>query len=162
MILILFLPLTFTSVGSFSKHLLKMVEKTSRDITRAENFQRFFETRQYRACWMGENTGLRRSKTNDNKIMYEFNDTSLARCSLTNKSKTSNTSGLHLYALLSHQTLSVIAPSFFKLVFVKPPGRMSRWSFKCLNLCAKFSKCSLCLLYPQYPKFGPPKWGVLH
>ena len=38
--------------------------------------------------------------------------------------------GLHLYALLSHQTLSVIAPIFLKSVFVKLPDGMSRWSFE--------------------------------
>ena len=38
--------------------------------------------------------------------------------------------GLHLYALLSHQTLSVIAPIFLKSLFVKLPNGMSRWSFK--------------------------------
>ena len=38
--------------------------------------------------------------------------------------------GLHLYALLSHQTLSVIAPIFLKSVFVKLPDGMFRWSFQ--------------------------------
>ena len=38
--------------------------------------------------------------------------------------------GLHLYALLSHQTLSVIAPIFLKSVFVKLPDGMSRWNFE--------------------------------
>ena len=38
--------------------------------------------------------------------------------------------GLQLYALLSHQTLSVIAPIFLKSVFVKLPDGMSRWSFE--------------------------------
>ena len=41
--------------------------------------------------------------------MYKFNDKSQQDAD-TNKSKTSVTSGLHLYALLSHQTLSVVAP----------------------------------------------------
>ena len=36
----------FPFCGGFSLHAHKMVEKTSRNITRAENFQRFFETRQ--------------------------------------------------------------------------------------------------------------------
>ena len=41
----------------------------------------------------------------------------------TNKSKTSETSGLYLYALLSDQILSVMAPIFLKLVFViEAPG----------------------------------------
>ena len=38
--------------------------------------------------------------------------------------------GLHLYALLSHQTLSVTAPIFLKSLSVKLPDRMSRRSFK--------------------------------
>ena len=76
---------------------------------------------------MGENTELRKSITNDHKIMYKFNDKSLAgKIQIRTKSKTSKTSGLHLYALLSDQTLSVIDPIFLKLVFLKPPDRMSR------------------------------------
>ena len=35
-----------------------------------------------------------------------------------------------MHALLSHQTLSVIAPIFLKSVFVKLPDGMSRWSFE--------------------------------
>ena len=40
-----------------------------------------------------------------------------------------------LYALLSHKTLSVIAPIFLKLVFVKLPDGMSRWSFELKLVC---------------------------
>ena len=51
----------------------------------------------------------------------------------TNKSKPPETStwhGLHLYALLSHQNLSVIAPIFLKSLSVKLPDGMSRRSFQ--------------------------------
>ena len=43
---------------------------------------------------------------------------------------------LYGYALLSYQTLPVIAPIFLKFVFVKLPDGMSRWSFEvvCENL----------------------------
>ena len=43
--------------------------------------------------------------------------------------------GLHLYALLSHQTLSlsVIAPIFLKSLSVKLPDGMSRRSFKLVS-----------------------------
>ena len=73
-----------------------------------------------------------RAKTQNcvNKIMYKFNDKSLARCRYKQKKSPQKTRPrLHLYALLSHQTLSVIAPIFLKLVFGEA-----------LNLCAKFSK----------------------
>ena len=40
-----------------------------------------------------------------------------------------------LYALLSHKTLSVIAPIFLKLVFVKLPDGMSQWSFELKLVC---------------------------
>ena len=33
-----------------------------------------------------------------------------------------------MYVLLSHQTLSVMDPTFHKLVFVKLPDGMFRWS----------------------------------
>ena len=51
-------------------------------------------------------------------------------------------------------------PIFLKLVFVKP--RMSRWNVWTCELNTESSLYCLCLLYPQYPKFGPPKWCVLH
>ena len=51
-------------------------------------------------------------------------------------------------------------PIFLKLVFVKP--RMSRWNVWTWEQNTESSFYCLCLLYPQYPKFGPPKWGVLH
>ena len=56
----------------------------------------------------------------------------------TNKSKPPETSELHLYALVSRQILSEIAPIFLKLVFVSGPG--SDVPVKSLNLFAKFSK----------------------
>ena len=73
----------------------------------------------------------------------------------TNKSKTS---GLHLYTLLNHQTLSVIgqvglceAPESDVPVKLRTCVRNSQYSYFCP-----------CLLYPRYPKFSPPKWRVLH
>ena len=48
------------------------------------------------------------------------------------------TSGLHLYALVSRQTLSEIAPIFLKLVFVS--GSRIGCSGEALNLYAKFWK----------------------
>ena len=78
-----------------------------------------------------------------------------------NKSKSSETTGLHLYALLSHQTLSVIAPIFPKLVFVieapRPAVPVKLWNF--VRNSQRFYFCLS--LYP-YPKFRPPKWRVLH
>ena len=47
---------------------------------------------------MGENTEFRRGITNDNKIMYKFNDRSLARYRYKQNQNPST----------SHQTLSVI------------------------------------------------------
>ena len=73
---------------------------------------------------MGENTEFRRGITNDNKIMYKFNDKSLARYRY--KQNQNPSTRLDLYDLVSHQTLSVIAPIFLKMVFVKLPDRMSR------------------------------------
>ena len=73
---------------------------------------------------MGENTEFRRGITNDNKIMYKFNDKSLARYRY--KQNQNPSTRLDLYDVVSHQTLSVIAPIFLKMVFVKLPDRMSR------------------------------------
>ena len=73
---------------------------------------------------MGENTEFRRGITNDNKIMYKFNDKSLARYRY--KQNQNPSTRLDLYDVVSHQTLSVIAPTFLKMVFVKLPDRMSR------------------------------------
>ena len=57
----------------------------ARNITRAVNFQRFLKLANADiniSCLLkgGEHTELSRSITNDNKIMYKFNDESLARC----------------------------------------------------------------------------------
>ena len=47
--------------------------------------------------------------------MYKFNDKSLARYRYKQKANPLKPRrGLHLYALLSHQTLSLIAPIFLK------------------------------------------------
>ena len=58
------------------------------------------------------------TRSSTNLIIKALQDTD------TDKSKTSETSGLHLYALLSSNS------SYPKLVFVKLPDRMSRWSFE--------------------------------
>ena len=55
---------------------------------------------------MGENKEFRRGITNDNKIMYKFNDRSLARYRY--KQNQNPSTRLDLYDLVSHQTLSVI------------------------------------------------------
>ena len=73
---------------------------------------------------MGENTELRRSVTHDNKIMYKFNDKSLARWQT--KTKPMKPLGYTCMLCSVTKTLSVIAPIFHKLVFVKHPDRMSR------------------------------------
>ena len=61
--------------------------------------------------------------------MYKFNAKRLARYRYKQ-----NQNPLHLwldlYDLVSHQTLSVIAPIFLKIVFLKLPDRMSRWGFE--------------------------------
>ena len=64
--------------------------------------------------------------------MYKFNDKILARYKYKQKQTPWNldVGYVHLYALLSHQTLSVIAPIFLKSLSVKLPDGMSRWSFK--------------------------------
>ena len=106
--------------GDFSFHLHKVVEETLRNITRAENLQRhvfwnsLMLTSIYRACWMDENTEL----WSQDHVQIQ-----------TKANPLKPRPGLQLYALLSHQTLSVIAPIFLKLVFVKLPDGMSRWSF---------------------------------
>ena len=63
----------------------------------------------------------------DHKITYKFNDKSLARYKYKQKqTPLKPRRGLHLYALFSHQTLSVIAPIFLKSLSVKLPDGMSR------------------------------------
>ena len=63
--------------------------------------------------------------------MYKFNDKSLARYWYKQKqTPLKPRPRLHLYALLSHQTLSVIAPIFLKSVVLEAPGWDVLWSFE--------------------------------
>ena len=101
--------------GDLSLHLHKIVEEISRNITRAENFQRHVSgTRQ---CWHQYSVLSEWAKTQncDHKIMYKFNAKSLARYRYKQKQTPWNLDVGYTctYALLSHQTLSVIAPSNF-------------------------------------------------
>ena len=113
-------------------------------------------------CLLNGRNQLRRSITNDNKIMYKFNDKSLARYRYKQKQSLWNLWAILVCAILSDQILSVSAPTFLKLVFViEAPGShvpVKLWT------CVRNSQSSYfcpCLLYP-YPKFRPPKWRVLH
>ena len=58
--------------------------------------------------------------------MYKFNDKSLARYRYKQKQPPETST----WATLVCSTQSVVAPDFFKLVFVKLPDGMSRWSFE--------------------------------
>ena len=75
----------FPFCGDFSLHLHKMVR--TQVPTRAVNFQRLIsklanaEINYNIWCFSGEHTELR-SITNDNKIMYKFDDKSFPRWSL--------------------------------------------------------------------------------
>ena len=123
--------------GDFSLYLHKMVQETSRNLKQAEKLQRhvFWNSLKlwmltsihliHRACWMCETQNC------DNKIKYNFNDKSLARYRYKQKQTPWNLDlGYTCITLLTHQILSVITPIFLKLVFVKLPDGMSRWSFE--------------------------------
>ena len=81
---------------------------------------------------------------------------------VTNKSKTSETSGLHLYALLSHQAVSVMAPIFCfpQVGLCEASGSDVPVKLELVRNSQSSYFCP-CLLY-LYSKFRPPKWRVLH
>ena len=106
----------FPFCGDFSLHLHKIVKEISRNITRAENFQRHvFELANPDiniACLLNgrkHRIVITRSCTN---LMTKASKIQIK----TKANPLKPRRGLHLYALLSHQTLSVLNSSYFPQV----------------------------------------------
>ena len=154
----------FPFCGDFRLHLHKMVQEISRNITRAENFRRhiFWNSLMLAdidiACLLNgwkHWIVIRRSCTNLKIKAKQDTDT--------NKSKPLETS---TWATLvcSTQSPNLVSniPHFPQVGLCEAPGGMSRVK---LWTCVRNSQSSYfcpCLLYPQYTKYRPPKWRVLH
>ena len=122
----------FPFCGDFSLHLHKMV-RMARTFTRAVNFQSLIsklanaEINYNISCFSGEHT-------NDNKIMYKFDDESLAKCRYKQKQI--------LLATLKTTVSSTQSPNLVSNSYIFLVGlcEATRCPGEALNLCAKFSK----------------------
>ena len=129
----------FPFCGDFSLHLHKMV-RMARNFTRAVSFQRLIsklansEINYNISCFSGEHTELRRSITNDNNIMYKFNDKSLAKYRCKQKQ--------NLWATLKATVSPTLSPNLVSNSYIFLVGlcQATRCPGEALNLCAKFSK----------------------
>ena len=129
----------FSFCGDFSLHLHKMV-RMARNFTRAVNFQRLISRLAYAEisyniwCFSSEHTELRRSITNDNNIMYKFNDKSLAKYRYKQKQ--------NLWATLKTTVSSTQSPNLVSncYIFLVSLCEATRCPGEALNWCAKFSK----------------------
>ena len=132
----------FPFCGGFSLHLHKIVH-SKKHYTSCKFSKVFWNslmlTSIYRArLIMGENTKLRRSITNEDKIMYKFNDKNLARYRYKQKQNLWN---LWTTLVCSTQWLNLVSDSsYFPQVGLCDRSSRVGCSGEALNLCAKFSK----------------------